>query len=348
MRVGIATDHGGFSLKEELLTRLRAAGHEIVDFGAYALEAARRLPRLRRSARECRGCGTGGARRGDLRQRRRRVGVREQGRRHSGRARPRSLLRAARRRGRSPQYPLHGRTDGRACRRLGPRRDVPRRPSSVRRNGICAASGKWRAWKRRPATRAQSAEIAPRRSEGAIELMHGTSFPLGATICPGGVNFSVFSKHATGVQLLFFDRVDAAAPDAGRRSRPAAPAFVPLLARVRARHHGRSALRLPRRWAVRSGTRTSLRPRQGAARSLRKMRGTACGLEPRGGVRARRQLRFGFEERRRRPWCVRLGGRPSSAHAICQDGCLRDARGRLHAAPQLRRRGSRGAARMQG
>ena len=41
---------------------------------------------------------------------------------------------------------------------------------------------------------------------------HGSSFPLGATICQGGVNFSVFSKHATGVQLLFFDRVDAAKP----------------------------------------------------------------------------------------------------------------------------------------
>jgi len=34
MRVGIATDHGGFSLKEEVLGRLRAAGHEVVDFGA--------------------------------------------------------------------------------------------------------------------------------------------------------------------------------------------------------------------------------------------------------------------------------------------------------------------------
>jgi pullulanase/glycogen debranching enzyme len=41
---------------------------------------------------------------------------------------------------------------------------------------------------------------------------HGTSFPLGATIAPGGVNFSVFAKHATGVELLFFDRVDAATP----------------------------------------------------------------------------------------------------------------------------------------
>jgi ribose 5-phosphate isomerase B len=39
MRVGIATDHGGFSLKEELIRHLRAAGHEIVDFGAYALDA---------------------------------------------------------------------------------------------------------------------------------------------------------------------------------------------------------------------------------------------------------------------------------------------------------------------
>ena len=38
MRVGIATDHGGLSLKEELLTRLRAAGHEIVDFGAFTLD----------------------------------------------------------------------------------------------------------------------------------------------------------------------------------------------------------------------------------------------------------------------------------------------------------------------
>ena len=34
MQVGIATDHGGFGLKEGLLAQLRAAGHEVVDFGA--------------------------------------------------------------------------------------------------------------------------------------------------------------------------------------------------------------------------------------------------------------------------------------------------------------------------
>jgi len=37
MRVGIATDHGGFNLKEDLLGRLRAAGHDVVDFGAHSL-----------------------------------------------------------------------------------------------------------------------------------------------------------------------------------------------------------------------------------------------------------------------------------------------------------------------
>ena len=37
MRVGIATDHGGFGLKEELVSRIRAAGHEVVDFGAHSL-----------------------------------------------------------------------------------------------------------------------------------------------------------------------------------------------------------------------------------------------------------------------------------------------------------------------
>lgn len=37
MRIGIATDHGGFSLKEDLVVRLRAAGHEVVDFGAMSL-----------------------------------------------------------------------------------------------------------------------------------------------------------------------------------------------------------------------------------------------------------------------------------------------------------------------
>ncbi len=37
VRIGIATDHGGFSLKQQLAAALQDAGHEVVDFGAYSL-----------------------------------------------------------------------------------------------------------------------------------------------------------------------------------------------------------------------------------------------------------------------------------------------------------------------
>ena len=44
MRIGIATDHGGFVLKEDLLVRLKKAGHEVVDFGANSLETGDDYP----------------------------------------------------------------------------------------------------------------------------------------------------------------------------------------------------------------------------------------------------------------------------------------------------------------
>jgi len=44
MRIGIATDHGGFGLKEDLLVRLKKAGHEVVDFGAHSLETGDDYP----------------------------------------------------------------------------------------------------------------------------------------------------------------------------------------------------------------------------------------------------------------------------------------------------------------
>src|SRR4051812_36191298 len=39
-----------------------------------------------------------------------------------------------------------------------------------------------------------------------------TSAPLGATVRDGGVNFSVFSRTATSLELLLFNRVDDARP----------------------------------------------------------------------------------------------------------------------------------------
>jgi ribose 5-phosphate isomerase B len=38
MRIGIAADHGGFELKKDLIARLTAAGHEIVDIGPGKLD----------------------------------------------------------------------------------------------------------------------------------------------------------------------------------------------------------------------------------------------------------------------------------------------------------------------
>ncbi|HEY1757072.1 MAG TPA: glycogen debranching protein GlgX [Bryobacteraceae bacterium] len=40
----------------------------------------------------------------------------------------------------------------------------------------------------------------------------GLSSPLGASVCPDGVNFSVYSRTATGVELVLFDCEDAALP----------------------------------------------------------------------------------------------------------------------------------------
>jgi ribose 5-phosphate isomerase B len=44
MRIGIAADHGGFELKERLAARLRAAGHDVRDFGAASLDAGDDYP----------------------------------------------------------------------------------------------------------------------------------------------------------------------------------------------------------------------------------------------------------------------------------------------------------------
>jgi glycogen operon protein len=52
----------------------------------------------------------------------------------------------------------------------------------------------------------------PSAEAGVAQAQAGQSNPLGATVCPGGVNFSVFSRNATAVDLLLFDREDAPRP----------------------------------------------------------------------------------------------------------------------------------------
>jgi isoamylase len=46
----------------------------------------------------------------------------------------------------------------------------------------------------------------------AVNLVEGRSSPLGATIFPGGANFTLFSRSGSGVELLLFDREDDASP----------------------------------------------------------------------------------------------------------------------------------------
>ena len=44
IRIGIAADHGGFALKEQLCAALKAVGFEIEDFGAFELVAGDDYP----------------------------------------------------------------------------------------------------------------------------------------------------------------------------------------------------------------------------------------------------------------------------------------------------------------
>ncbi|MEY4519976.1 MAG: hypothetical protein RLZZ499_2576, partial [Cyanobacteriota bacterium] len=43
-------------------------------------------------------------------------------------------------------------------------------------------------------------------------VLPGSSFPLGATVYPNGVNFSVFSQNASAIELLLFNTAQAATP----------------------------------------------------------------------------------------------------------------------------------------
>ncbi|WP_316836150.1 RpiB/LacA/LacB family sugar-phosphate isomerase [Pedobacter nutrimenti] len=44
MKIGIAADHGGFELKEQLMAYLKPLGYEIEDFGAHELDTSDDYP----------------------------------------------------------------------------------------------------------------------------------------------------------------------------------------------------------------------------------------------------------------------------------------------------------------
>jgi isoamylase len=59
-------------------------------------------------------------------------------------------------------------------------------------------------------TTALASARRPIQSNVLDALAKGSGSPLGATPSSDGVNFSIYSKHATGIELLLFDHVDDA------------------------------------------------------------------------------------------------------------------------------------------
>jgi glycogen operon protein len=49
-------------------------------------------------------------------------------------------------------------------------------------------------------------DFYPTHKHEGFKLRHGKPFPFGATLVPGGVNFSIFSKHASSCTLVLFEK----------------------------------------------------------------------------------------------------------------------------------------------
>ncbi len=49
-------------------------------------------------------------------------------------------------------------------------------------------------------------DIHPTHTHGDYQLRPGKPLPFGAMLVPGGVNFSIFSRHATACTLVLFEK----------------------------------------------------------------------------------------------------------------------------------------------
>jgi isoamylase len=55
-------------------------------------------------------------------------------------------------------------------------------------------------------------QVLPEMPTAAKASITCSAYPVGATVFPGGVNFSIFSRGDTDIDLLLFDRIDDARP----------------------------------------------------------------------------------------------------------------------------------------
>ena len=46
-----------------------------------------------------------------------------------------------------------------------------------------------------------------------MPTLPGCSYPIGAAVEPGGMNFCIYARNATAIDLLLFDTVDTALSD---------------------------------------------------------------------------------------------------------------------------------------
>ena len=171
----------------------------------------------------------------------------------------------------------------------------------------------------------------------------GQSFPLGATVLPDGVNFCVFSRQATRIELLLFENAEAATP----------AHVIDLDPRTHRTYHYWHAF-VPGTGAGQVYAYRAFGPfdpgqglRFDPSKILLDPYGRAVvvpeGVFPATGEPIRAKRRERDEKRRGRPRRLRLGGRRAAASELCVHRHLRDARCRLHAPPQLgRRRRARG------
>ncbi len=211
---------------------------------------------------------------------------------------------------------------------------------------------------RQPGATAEGVEPArPRSRPGQVEELRtaeknerpvapaGRSAPLGATVTEGGVNFSLFARSATGVELLLFDREDDAMPSRVLRIDPATNrtyhywhVFVPGLRPGQLYGYRVEGPSLPAQGLRFDPTKVLLDPYG---------RGVVVPKNyDRAGRRAgRRQRGNGDEKRRRRSERLRLGGRRAAEPPGRAHHHLRDARPRVHPPPKLRRQRDRRAAR---
>ena len=100
-----------------------------------------------------------------------------------------------------------------------------------------------------------------------MRVWPGQPYPLGATWDGRGVNFAIYSEHATKVELCLFDSPDAT----GIGPHHAAGKYRPCLARFFPRSHAGATLWLSRSWALRAGERSSLQRQQDCSRPIREI-----------------------------------------------------------------------------